>query len=206
MSASDGSFDGTVEGIGWEGALAAPPGVMCSWIHAEDMASNWGPYTSLCFVVIDAGPDTVAPTSASLATVRLANGNQDLDIRWLRPWDEGLFGGTTGYRVLRATSAHGPYVDVSGAIPGNGSAAYEFVDPGRGADASDYLYRIETVDAANNVTVQSVKSSTGATVVMGFAPAGPYHVRNLSDTEVFATGAGYWIRVPASVTWTLPGW
>ncbi len=321
MSASDGSFDGTVEGIGWEGALAAPPGVMCSWIHAEDMASNWGPYTSLCFVVIDAGPDTVAPTSASLATVRLANGNQDLDIRWLRPWDEGLFGGTTGYRVLRATSARGPYVDVSGAIPGNGSAAYEFVDPGRGADASDYFYRIETVDAANNVanstslavkvrlafaaglnllgmpvdltdptfgslaagrmwadawtfdacaagfgwssalpsdpstfailkghgfwlngtsadsmtllgllpavsqirlctgwnlialpglaigvTVQSVKSSTGATVVMGFDPAGPYHVRNLSDTEVFATGAGYWIRVPASVTWTLPGW
>src|SRR5207249_651557 len=44
MSASDGSFDGTVESIGWEGALAAPPGVMCSWIHAEDMASNWGPY------------------------------------------------------------------------------------------------------------------------------------------------------------------
>src|SRR5207244_9842252 len=30
MSASDGSFDGTVESIGWEGALAAPPGVMCS--------------------------------------------------------------------------------------------------------------------------------------------------------------------------------
>ena len=59
---------------------------------------------------------------------------------------------------------------------------------------------------AIGVTVQSVKSSTGATVVMGFDPAGPYHVRNLSDTEVFATGAGYWIRVPASVTWTLPGW
>ena len=321
MSASDGSFDGTVEGIGWEGALAAPPGVMCAWIHAEDMASNWGPYTSLCFVVIDAGPDTVAPTSASPAAVRLANGNQDLDIRWLRPWDEGLFGGTTGYRVLRATSARGPYVDVSGAIPGNGSAAYEFVDPGRGTDAPDYFYRIETVDAANNVanstslavkvrlafaaglnllgmpidlsdpmfgtlaagrmwadawtfdacaggfgwssalpsdsspfvirrghgfwlngtaadsmtllgllpavsqvrlctgwnlialpglalgvTVQSVKNSTGATVVMGFDPAGPYHVRNLSDTEIIATGGGYWIRVPASVMWTLPGW
>src|SRR5439155_537383 len=55
------------------------------------------------------------------------------------------------FRTKPPTAARGAYVDVSGAIPGNGSAAYEFVDPGRGADASDYFYRIETVDAANNV-------------------------------------------------------
>src|SRR5439155_950070 len=66
------------------------------------------------------------------------------------PSDEGLYGGTTEYRVLRATSPRGPYADVSGAILGNGSASYEFVDPARGADASDYFYRIETVDAATN--------------------------------------------------------
>jgi len=321
MSASDGSFDGRVEGLGWQGALAAPPGVMCAWIHAEDIASNWGPYASVCFVVISVGPDTVAPASASPIIVGLANGNQDLDIRWLRPWDEGLYGGTTGYRVLRATSARGPYVDASGAILGNGSATYQFVDAGRGADASDYFYRIETVDAANNaanstslavkvrlvfaagfnllgmpvdltdpafgtlaagrmwadawtfdacaggfgwssalpsdassfaiprgqgfwlngtaadsmtllgllpgvsqirlcagwnlialpgfasgVTVQSVKASTGADRAMGFDATGPYHVRNLADTDVIATGAGYWIRVPVAVTWTIPGW
>jgi len=321
MSASDGSFDGRVEGLGWQGALAAPPGVMCAWIHAEDLASNWGPYASVCFAVISVGPDTVAPASASPIIVGLANGNQDLDIRWLRPWDEGLYGGTTGYHVLRATSARGPYVDVSGAILGNGSATYQFVDAGRGADASDYFYRIETVDTANNaanstslavkvrlvfaagfnllgmpvdltdpafgtlaagrmwadawtfdacaggfewssalpsdassfaiprgqgfwlngtaadsmtllgllpgvsqirlcagwnlialpgfasgVTVQSVKASTGADRVMGFDATGPYHVRNLADTDVIATGAGYWIRVPVAVTWTIPGW
>ncbi len=321
MSASDGSFDESVEDISWEGALAAPPGVMCGWVHAEDAAGNWGPYGSACFVVIFAGPDTVAAVSASLMTVRLANANQDLDIGWRKTWDEGLYGGTTEYRVLRATSPRGPYVDASGAILGNGSAAYAFVDPGRAADASDYFYRIETIDAANNaanstslavkmhlafavglnllgmpidltdptfgdlaagrawmdawtydacaggfgwssalpsdpstfaipkghgfwlngtaadsmtllglspgasqihlcagwnlialpgfasgLTVRNLKAATSADVVMGFDPAGPYHVRNLSDTEVIATGAGYWIQVPVGVTWTLPGW
>lgn len=321
MSASDGTFDESVEDIGWQGALAAPPGVMCGWVHAEDAAGNWGPYASVCFVVISVGPDTVAPASASLLVMNLVNGNQDLDIRWQRAWDEGLYGGTTEYRVLRATSPRGPYVDAGGAIQGNGSAAYEFVDPGRAADASDYFYRIETIDAANNaanstslavkmhlafavglnllgmpidltdptfgdlaagrawmdawtydacaggfgwssalpsdsstfaipkgqgfwlngtaadsmtllgllpgasqihlcagwnlialpgfasgLTVQNLKAATNADVVMGFDPAGPYHVRNLSDTEVIATGAGYWIQVPVGVTWTLPGW
>ncbi len=59
---------------------------------------------------------------------------------------------------------------------------------------------------ASSVTVQSVKASTGASLVMGFDPAGPYHVRSLSDAEVLAPGAGYWIEVPVGVTWTLAGW
>jgi len=321
MSAADGTFDGSVEAVTWEGALAAPPGVMCAWVHAEHLAGNWGPYASVCFVVISIGPDTVAPASAIPLLARLANANQDLDLVWQRVWDEGLYGGTTEYRVLRATSPRGPYADVSGAILGNDSATYEFVDPARGADASDYFYRIETVDAATNaanstsllvkvhlafaaglnllgmpvdltdptfgdlvagrawadawtydacsggfgwssaipsdpstfalpkgrgfwlngsaadsmtlvgllpgvsqvrvcagwnlialpgfasgVTVQSVKASTGASLVMGFDPAGPYHVRSLSDAEVLAPGAGYWIEVPVGVTWTLAGW
>ena len=321
MSAADGTFDGTVEAIIWQGALAAPPGVMCAWVHGEDAAGNWGPYASVCFVVIAAGPDTIAPASASPLLVRLANANQDLDLVWQRVWDEGLYGGTTEYRVLRSTSPRGPYVDVSGAIPGNGSATYAFVDPARGADASDYFYRIETVDAASNaanstsllvkvhlafaagpnllgmpidltdprfgnltaghawadawtydacsggfgwasaipsdaatftlpkaqgfwlnataadsltlvgllpgvsqirlctgwnlislpgfaagMTVQSVKASTGASLVEGFDPAGTYHVRIMSDAEILAPGAGYWIQVPVGVTWTIPGW
>src|SRR3989441_321346 len=266
-------------------------------------------------------PPGVAPPSAIPLLVRLANANQDLDLVWKRVWDEGLYGGTTEYRVLRATSPRGPYADVSGAILGNGSATYEFVDPARGADVSDYFYRIETVDAATNaanstsllvkvhlafavglnllgmpvdltdptfgdlvagrawadawtydacsggfgwssaipsdastfalpkgrgfwlngtaadamtlvgllpgvsqirlcagwnlialpgfasgVTVQSVKVSTGASLVMGFDPAGPYHVRSLSDADMLAPGAGYWIEVPVGVTWTLAGW
>jgi len=59
---------------------------------------------------------------------------------------------------------------------------------------------------ASGTTVRSLKASTGADVVMGFDPAGPYHVRNLSDTEAIATGAGYWIRIPVGVIWTVPGW
>src|SRR5436309_1962871 len=125
MSAADGTFDGSVEAVTWEGALAAPPGVMCPWVHAEDLAGNWGPYASVCFVVISIGPDTVAPASAIPLLARLANANQDLDLVWQRVWDEGLYGGTTEYRVLRATSPRGPYADVSGAILGHGSATYE---------------------------------------------------------------------------------
>ena len=321
MTPADGTFDGSVEPVTWQGALAAPPGVMCAWVHAEDSAGNWGPYASVCFVVISTGPDTIAPASAIPLLVHLANANQDLDLVWQRVWDEGLYGGTTEYRVLRSTSPRGPFVDASGAVPGNGSATYTFVDPARGADASDYFYRIETIDAATNaanstsllvkvrlafaaglnllgmpidltdptfgdlvaghawtdawtyetcsggfgwasaipsdnatfvlpkaqgfwlnataadsltlvgllpgvsqirlctgwnlvalpgfaagMTVQSVKASTGASLVEGFDPAGTYHVRILADTEVLAPGAGYWIQVPVGVTWTIAGW
>src|SRR5437867_12979497 len=83
--------------------------------------------------------------------VRLANSNQDLDIGWRKTLDEGRYGGTTEYRVFRATSPRGPYVDVSGAILGNGSAAYEFVDPGPAAYACHYFYRVETMDGAKNL-------------------------------------------------------
>src|SRR3989441_13040271 len=140
MSAADGTFDGSVEAVTWEGGLAAPPGVMCAWVHAEDLAGNWGPYASVCFVVISIGPDTVAPPSAIPLLVRLANANQDLDLVWKRVWDEGLYGGTTGDRVLRATSPRRPHPDVSGANPGDWGATSAFVDPARGADVSDYFY------------------------------------------------------------------
>src|SRR2546425_3779955 len=108
------------------------------------MADYVGPVASVCFFVISIGPDTVAPPSAIPLLVRLANANQDLDLVWKRVWDEGLYGGTTEYRVLRATSPPGPYADVGGAILGNGSATYQVVDPARGADVSDYFYRLET--------------------------------------------------------------
>ena len=210
---------------------------------------------------------------------------------------------------------------MSGAIPQNGSAQYAFLDVGRAADASNYFYRIESVDAASNVansttlavkvripflaglnllgmpvaltdpvfgdlmagrawadawsydacatgfawssalptdgttfrlpagrgfwlngtasdsavalgflagtsavhlcagwnlialpgfasgvTVQTLKTATGADQVMGFDPAGPYHVRASSDASVLQTGLGYWVHVAAAVTWTVPGW
>ena len=322
MLPSDGGFDGPVENITWQAALPIAPGTTnCSWVHARDAAGTWGPYSMLCFVVISAGPDTVAPALAFPDAVRLANGNQDLSIGWPASWDDGLFGGTAGYRVLRATSPRGAYVDVSGPIPSNGSGRYAFVDPGTGADTSNYFYRIETVDAANNtansttlaakariafvvglnllgmpleltdpdfgalaagrpwadawtyracsggfawssaipsdavtfavpagggvwmngtaadgvvalgtvvetfhlqmckgwnlialpgfatgVTIAGFRAATGASRVMGFDPAGPYHVRDLTATDVLVAGRGYWVFVPADVTWTGRGW
>src|SRR3989454_527429 len=151
MEPADGTFDATVEGVVWQGALADPPGVACAWSHAEDAAENWGPYASICFLVISAGPDTAPPAIATPNAIRLANAAQDLVVGWPAAWDQGRYGGTTAYHILRATSPGGPYLDVSGAIPQNGSARYSFLDPGRAADASNYFYRIENVDAANNV-------------------------------------------------------
>jgi hypothetical protein len=156
MSASDGGFDGDVENVTWHEGLTSGPGTTCMWIHARDAAGNWGPYDSRCFVVINAGPDTVPPAPASANAVLRVNVGQDLSIGWLAPYDDNLFGGTTEYRVFRANSPLGPWtLDVSGPISANGSASYRFVDVGRGADTTNYYYRIETIDAAGHTTFSS---------------------------------------------------
>jgi hypothetical protein len=322
MSASDGAFDSPVEDVSWNDALPRPPGPTCVWIHAQDTSGNWGPFNTKCFIVINAGPDNVPPAPASPNAVLRVNASRDLSIGWRAPYDDSLFGGSIAYHVFRATSPRGPWTtDVSGLIPANGSASYRFVDVGRAADANDYFYRIESVDAAGNralsngiaakvrvsfgtglnllgipvfltnrsfgdlaagrpwvdawtydgcaapptwaasvptdattfpltigrgiwvnasapdamtalgvvsetnrlrlctgwnlvalpgfaagVTVQSLVATTGANRVMGFDPAGPYHVRDLAGTEVLSPGLGYWVLVPSETTWTVPGW
>lgn len=151
MSPADGTFNAVVENVTWRGGLPIPPGAAnCTWVHAKDSNGTWGPFASTCFVAIFDGPDSVVPAFALPDSVRIVNASQDLRVEWPPAWDEGLYGGTVAYRVFRATSPGGASVDASGPIPSNGSARYTFVDPGRGADASDYFYRIETVDAANN--------------------------------------------------------
>jgi len=167
MSPSDGRFDGTVEAVSWADALPAPPGTACVWIHAQDAAGNWGPYGSKCFVVINAGPDTVPPAPAIPDAVFRVNGNLDLSIGWRASFDDGLFGGTTQYHVIRAGSPRGPWtVDVSGPIFANGSATYRFVDPGRAADSADYFYRIQSVDAAGN---RALSNAISAKVRLAFS-------------------------------------
>jgi hypothetical protein len=156
MSASDGAFDGPQESVTWQDALPFAPGVACVWIHATDAADNWGPYDSKCFVVINAGPDTVPPVAASPNAVLRVNANQDLSIGWPAPFDDSLFGGTIEYRVFRSDSPRGPWTaDVSGPIAATGNASYRFVDVGRGADPTNYFYRIETIDALGHTTLSS---------------------------------------------------
>ncbi|HYY48534.1 MAG TPA: fibronectin type III domain-containing protein, partial [Thermoplasmata archaeon] len=151
MTAADTSFDSPVERVTWQAGLPmAPPGTTCAWVHAQDDAGNWGPFSSTCFVVIDAGPDDVPPVSVSLDELRFADGGANLSIGWRPSYEDGLYGGATEYQVLRATTPRGPFVAVSGAIAVNGSARYTFIDPGAGADPSDAFYRIESRDAAGN--------------------------------------------------------
>jgi hypothetical protein len=59
---------------------------------------------------------------------------------------------------------------------------------------------------AAGLTVQSLTAATGATRVMGFDAAGPYHVRDLAGTDVLSPGMGYWVLVSRETSWTVPGW
>ena len=187
MDPADGGFDGIVENVVWQGGLPVAPGSTCAWVHAQDAAGNWGPYTSQCFLVIFAGPDNVAPVSPAPDSVVLANG-VDLVIGWPASFDAGLFGGTTEYRVLRATAPGGSYTDVSGAIPVNGSGRYTFVDPGLGADAFDYFYEIQAADAASNTALStSLAAKVRISFTSGLNLLGvPLRLTNPSLLNLFA--------------------
>jgi hypothetical protein len=49
-------------------------------------------------------------------------------------------------------------------------------------------------------------AATGADHVMGFDPAGPYHVRDLAASDAISVGRGYWVHVAADVNWNVAGW
>ncbi len=322
MLPTDRAFDQPVENVTWTNPFPVAPGNTCIWIHAEDAAGNWGPFRSVCIPVISVGPDLTPPAPASLSSIQTVNGGSDLSITWQRAWDDGLYGGTARYRVLRATSPVGPYSAVGVDLNATGNLTYTFVDAGRGVpDPSDEFYRIETLDAASNVqlspaiavktreavvqglnflgmpaepwpvafgtmasglgwtrawtfdacdggfgwttaspgndsrfalhagngfwmnattagdllvlgitaakaqvrlcagwnlvalpgfasnlTVASMRTATGAAMVMGFDPTDLYHVRILPDATALVPGRGYWVWVPATVTWSVPGW
>lgn len=315
MAAADGAFDGPVENVTWSGTLGAPLGASCLWVHARDAGGTWGPYGVFC-------PDAIPPATPVLTGIRLADGQADVEVRWAPAPDDGAYGGTSRYRVVRSTTPLGPGLDASGDIPATRASSYAFLDIGAGlGDPSDYFYRIESVDGANNtartvsvaakvrldltaglnllglsvdtanrslgdlaagvawaaawmydacgpapgwssatgaaasslpigpgqgfwinasasgflvavglvtptiqvtlcegwnlvglpgfapgITVAALRAATGADIVMGFAPGDAYHLRILGDSEVLASGAGFWVHVPASVVWTVPGW
>ena len=169
LDAADGRFDAAVENLTFTGGFAVAPGSTCTWVHAEDAAGNWGPFNTTCFVVIDTGPDVVAPAPAVLASMGLTNANADLQVSWRRAWDDSLYGGTARYRVWRAPGAAGAYALVSGNLTATGALSYSFVDPGRGAgDPAAAFYRIETIDAANNSEMSpAVAAKTWLTVAPG---------------------------------------
>ena len=187
MTPTDGGFDATVETVAWQGSLGIAPGDTCVWVHARDAVGNWGSYASQCFVVIFAGPDNVPPAATAPDAVVLTGG-QNLSIGWPAALDDGEYGGTTEYRVLRSTAPRGSFTDVSGSIPADGSGRYTFLDPGRGADASDYFYRIESIDGANNI---ALSTSLAAKVRIAFAGGlnllgMPLHLTNPGVLDLFA--------------------
>ena len=144
MAAADGAFDGPVENLTWSGTLGVPLGASCLWVHARDLGGIWGPYGGFC-------PDAIPPAAAGLVGIRLANGQADVEVRWAPAPDDGAYGGTSRYRVVRSTTPRGTGFDVSGDVPATQASSYAFVDVGAGlGDPSDYFYRIESVDGANN--------------------------------------------------------
>lgn len=65
MEATDGAFDGSVEGLTWLDLYPLAAGPTCAWVHARDDGGSWGPYAATCFEAIDVGgPDVTPPTIA----------------------------------------------------------------------------------------------------------------------------------------------
>ncbi len=199
MNPADGAFNAMTENLTWSGPLAVAPGGSCVWVHAKDSAGNWGPYNITCFVVLNVGPDVLAPAPAVLTSVSFANAGADLQITWAKAWDDSLYGGTTRYVVLRSGSPAGPFAPVSGNLPASGAAGYAFVDPGRGrADASSSFYEIRTYDAANNTQISdTLAAKTWVTVAPGAnllgmsVDPGPQSLGNLSSGVPWAEAWTY---------------
>ncbi len=57
------------------------------------------------------------------------------------------------------------------------------------------------VDTTYNIA--SLKAATGATLVEGFSAGATYKTAVLADAAVMKKGAGYWVKVPADVVWTV---
>lgn len=214
MGAADGSYDASVENVTWTGPLAVAPGRSCAWVHARDAGGVWGPFNVTCFLVIDTGPDVQPPAPAVLTSIAFVNAAADLGVSWAKAWDDGLYGGTTRYRVWSAAAAAGPYAIVGTDIPATGAASYSFVDPGRGsADASNAYYRIETLDAANNTEMSpEIAAKRWVSVFVGQnllgmpADPGPGTLATLANglpwSDVWAydgcAGGFGWVRVEAA--------
>jgi hypothetical protein len=53
-------------------------------------------------------------------------------------------------------------------------------------------------------TLADFMADTGATMVETYDPAGPYHLRKMTNmAETFIPGSAYWAWVPADTTWTV---
>jgi hypothetical protein len=198
VPSADGRFDAPVEALSWDGALDAPAGPICIWLHARDRAGNWGPFNVTCFPVLNLGPDRTPPAPAELTSIALANGGVDLAVKWNRSWDDSLYGGTVRYRALRASAAAGPYTAIGADILATQSVSYAITDPGRGnGDPADYFYRIEMFDAANNSLITpALAAKAWRTLVVG---------QNLLGLPVDPSSgvlAGFAFGPPWTAAWT----
>jgi hypothetical protein len=54
-------------------------------------------------------------------------------------------------------------------------------------------------------TVGNLKTDTGASSVLGFAAAAPGNTVALGDATVLQPGSAYWVKVPGSSLWIVPG-
>jgi len=157
MVATDASFDSPTESVHSDvdaGALGWVDNECHTvYVRGRDAAGNWGLAGSFqqCTEAgnIDRDPPT-APVIVS-ATPELSGPTYaDVQLTWNRASDEGTFGGTTRYRVYRAIGRGGVLVNVT-EIAADGSATYSWRDPFAGdGDPNTYLYRVKSVDAANN--------------------------------------------------------
>jgi len=155
MSPLDGAWDSATEGVfgdvdagtlGWGEGECHP-----IFVRGRDAQANWGPTGTYDQCTIRTVTDPIPPVAPTVTRGDLSGGVfQSVDVTWDRASDEGTAGGTVLYRVYRATGLAGGFVQVS-EIPAAGAATYSYTDAGAGdGDPNIYLYRITSVDGADN--------------------------------------------------------
>lgn len=120
------------------------------YVRGQDSVGNWGPAGAVEQCTESGSVDTIPPSAPVLAAVELAPTIGDVTLTWNQASDEGASGGTTKYRVERATGLGGAFAPLI-EIPAAGSATYTLPDLGAGdGNPSIYLYRVYSVDEADN--------------------------------------------------------
>jgi len=109
---------------------------------AYDAAGNVGTSSAVNVTVSNNGPDTIAPTAPALTAT---GGKSKISLSWSGATDNV---GVTGYQVLRASSASGPFAQIATTT----STSYSDSGLSRG---QQFWYQVTASDAAGNVSAPS---------------------------------------------------
>ena len=151
-----------VGALGWADAECHP-----IYVRGRDAANNWGPAEAVEQCAEAGAVDRIPPSAPVLTAAELTPTLGDVTVSWNQAADEGAGGGTSKYRVFRATGLAGAYVQVA-ELPMAGTPNYTWTDTGAGhGNPTNYLYKVKSADDAGN-EAQSVATGGKYTRTVAF--------------------------------------